>query len=83
MAKLTYKQRKRLPKKSFAIPSKRTSGNKAGRGAYPIPDIAHARNALARVSAYGTASEKKAVRGKVYRKYPGLKKRAQGRKKRK
>jgi pyrroloquinoline quinone (PQQ) biosynthesis protein C len=42
--------------------------------AYPIHDIAHARNALARVSAYGTSEEKRRVRAAVYRRYPSLKK---------
>jgi len=65
MAKLTYKKRKRLRKRSFAIPEKRK---------YPIHDIAHARNALARVAAFGTPSEKRRVRAAVYRKYPSLKK---------
>jgi hypothetical protein len=41
MSKLTTQARKKLPKAKFAEPSKR---------AYPIPDKAHARNALARVS---------------------------------
>jgi hypothetical protein len=38
MAKLSYQQRKNLPGSSFVFPGKR---------AYPIPDAAHARNALA------------------------------------
>jgi len=63
MAKLTYKQRKKLSKKSFALPKKR---------GYPINDRAHARNALSRVSAYGTPAEKAAVRRKVCAKYPDL-----------
>jgi len=65
MATLTYKQRKGLKKTSFAIPGERK---------YPIQDISHARNALARVSQYGTSEEKKKVRAAVYRKYPSLKK---------
>lgn len=63
MAKLTYGQRKKLPASSFAIPEKR---------AYPINDIAHARNALARVSQFGTPEEKRRVRAAVYKKYPSL-----------
>jgi len=39
MAKLTTKARKHLPKSDFGEPGKR---------AYPMPDAAHARNALAR-----------------------------------
>lgn len=41
MAKLTYKARKKLPSKEFALPDERK---------YPIYDKAHARNALARVA---------------------------------
>lgn len=69
MAKLTTKKRKRISKSNFAIPSKAP-----GPGSYPINDIAHARNALARVSQHGTPAEKAQVRRKVYAKYPQLKK---------
>lgn len=79
MARLTYKRRKGMPKSSFAIPSKKTQENPAGRGAYPIQDVAHARNALARVSAHGTPAEKATVKRKVYSRYPGLKARKQAR----
>jgi len=65
MAKLTYKQRKRLKGKSFVYRRERK---------YPIHDIAHARNALARVAQHGTPAEKKRVRAAVYRKYPSLRK---------
>lgn len=63
MARLTYKQRKNLPKSEFAIPEKRK---------YPIPDKSHARNALARVSQFGTPEEKKRVRAAVHRKFKSL-----------
>ena len=71
--KLTFKEKKALPKSAFAL--------KKGRydGAYPIPDLAHARNALARVSAHGTPGEKAAVRRAVYAKFPQLKARAKAR----
>lgn len=62
MAELTTKGRKQLKKSSFALPGKR----------YPIHDLAHARNALARVSQYGTPEEKARVRAAVHRKYPGI-----------
>jgi hypothetical protein len=78
MARLTYKQRKKMKKSSFALPEKKgkgKAGGVAGKGAYPIPDIAHARNALARVAAYGTPEEKARVRAAVYRKFPSLAKR--------
>jgi len=62
MAKLTAAQRKKLPKKEFALPG----------GRYPINDMSHARNALARVSQHGSPEEKKKVRAKVHKKYPSI-----------
>lgn len=41
-------------------------------GRYPIHDIAHARNALARVSQNGTPEEKSKVKSAVAKKYPGV-----------
>lgn len=67
MSVLTSQERNNLPTSSFAIPSKR---------AYPIHDLNHARDALARVSANGTAAEKAQVRAAVYAKYPDLRKSA-------
>lgn len=45
MSKLSTAERKKLPKKDFGLPSKvdKKGENKAGRGAYPMPDKAHAR----------------------------------------
>jgi len=63
MSKLTTQKREGLKKSSFAIPGKR---------AYPIEDKAHARNALARVSQFGTPVQKAEVRRAVHRKYPGI-----------
>lgn len=68
MAVLTAADRKALPKKSFALPSKR----EGGKGGYPIPDASHARNALSRVSQFGSSSEKATVRAKVHAKFPGI-----------
>jgi hypothetical protein len=65
MAKLSAKKRSKMKSKTFALPEKRK---------YPIPDKAHARNALARVAQHGTPAEKKAVRAKVTKKFPSLKK---------
>jgi hypothetical protein len=76
VAKLTYQRRKSLPKDSFAIPSRKTKANPAGKGAYPIPDKAHARNALARASQFGSPAVKAAVRRKVASKYPSIGKRS-------
>lgn len=60
MAPLTYGARKALPKTSFAEPGKRK---------YPIPDVSHARNALARVSGNGSSAEKEMVRREVKRRF--------------
>jgi hypothetical protein len=64
MAKLSYQQRKRLPKNQFVIPSKAPGG-----GSFPIPDLTHARNALARSS--GKPVEGR-VRAAVKRKFPSI-----------
>lgn len=66
--KLSYGTRAKMPKKEFALPGKRNKG----KGGYPIPDKAHARNALARVSQFGSPAEKKAVRAKVHAKFPDV-----------
>jgi Family of unknown function (DUF6582) len=57
------KERKKLSKKSFALPGKRK---------YPIPDKAHARNALTRVAQHGTPAEQREVKAAVKKRYPGL-----------
>jgi hypothetical protein len=72
-SKLTATARKHIKKSNFALPKERSKTH--GKGGYPIHDIEHARNALSRVSTFGSEAEKKAVRAKVYAKYPGLKKR--------
>jgi hypothetical protein len=63
MSKLTHRQRIRLADRAFAIPEERK---------YPIFNIGHARNALARVSAFGTEEEKRRVRLTVLTRYPQL-----------
>lgn len=65
MADLSTRQRKNLPKSDFAIPSQAP-----GPGSYPIPDLAHARNALARSAGQPEAG---IVRRKVLEKFPQLK----------
>jgi hypothetical protein len=72
MAKLTAAQRKKMPKKTFAVPSKKTKKNPTGNGGYPVPDANHARLALSMVSRYGTPAEKVAVKAKVHKKYPKI-----------
>lgn len=61
--KLTTEARKKLKRSQFAIPSERK---------YPVNNPSHARNALARVSQYGSATEKATVRRKVRSKYPSM-----------
>jgi hypothetical protein len=58
--KLSYGARKKLKKGSFVFPGARR---------YPIEDMAHARNALARSSGKPEGSK---VRAAVHRKYPSL-----------
>jgi hypothetical protein len=73
MAKdLTTKDRKKLSKSLFALPGKRK---------YPIPDKAHARNALARVAQNGTAAEQKKVKAAVKKRFPSIGKRKNDKKK--
>lgn len=61
-AVLTSKQRKNLPESTFALPGRR----------YPIPDRAHAANALARVAQNGTPDEQRQVKAAVCRKFPDM-----------
>ena len=70
--RLTYKGRERMKKSEFAIPSEKDKENPAGHGAYPINDIEHARNALARVAQHGPPEEQAEVRRKVHAKYPSI-----------
>lgn len=63
MARLTPTARSRLSSSTFAIPAERK---------YPINDPNHARNALARVSQFGSPAEKSKVRAAVHRKFPGI-----------
>jgi hypothetical protein len=62
MAELSAGERARLKNSDFALPDRR----------YPIHDITHGRDALARVAAFGTPSEKLAVRRAVHRRYPSI-----------
>lgn len=60
---LSYQARKNLPSSSFVFEKERK---------YPINDETHARNALARVSQFGSAEEKAKVRAAVKAKYPNI-----------
>lgn len=57
------KARNALPKSSFAVPGKR---------AYPVPDAAHARNALSRVAQNGSPAEQAEVKRAVASRFPSI-----------
>jgi len=71
-AKLTAAARKKLPKGVFVFPDKAP-----GAGSYPIHDIKHGRNALARASG---KPEEGAVKRAVYARYPQLNPKKKGEK---
>jgi hypothetical protein len=61
MAKLTTEKRNSLPASTFAGP----------RRSFPIPNVSHARNALARASD-ASPSVKEMVRAEVHRRFPQI-----------
>ena len=62
MSLLTTKRRNSLPSSDFAGPNR----------SYPVENKSHARNALARVSQFGSPSLKAEVDAKVHREYPSI-----------
>ncbi len=62
MARITTAERKALPASKFAGPGR----------SYPDDTVNRARNALARVSQFGSPAVKAEVRAKVHRDYPGI-----------
>jgi hypothetical protein len=70
---LSTEDREDLKEKQFALPKKaEDKEEKAESGNYPIPDLSHARNALAMVAQHGTPAEQAQVRAAVHKKYPEL-----------
>lgn len=65
MAKLTGRQRRKLPKSKFALPGTRR---------YPIDSKARARNALARAAQNEPKATQKTIRARVTKLWPSLKK---------
>lgn len=63
MAKLTSKQRNALPASDFAGPDR----------SYPVNDMSHARNALARASQNAGPALKAHIQSKVKKKFPQIK----------
>jgi hypothetical protein len=72
MAKITAARRNALPSSSFALPGKGEGPEGKGSGSYPIPDAAHARNALARGAQHASRSELATIKRKVHAKFPGI-----------
>ena len=62
--RITAAERHKLPAKDFAGSAKKES--------YPIDTEGRARNALSRVSQFGSESLKERVRAKVHAKYPDI-----------
>ena len=69
---LNAAERRALPDKDFALPGKGKGPEGKQAGSYPIPDLTHARAALAMVAKYGTPEEKEKVRAAVKRKFPDI-----------
>lgn len=63
MSVLTAAERNKLKTSDFALPKER---------AYPIHDLAHARDALSRVAQSGTPEEQAKVKAAVHKRYPKL-----------
>lgn len=72
MARLTYRQRKRMPSKQFAFPKKRTKANPAGKGAYPLDTAARARSALARGKRWLSPKKYNLLEIMVHKRYPRM-----------
>lgn len=68
MAKLTAAKRNKLPASTFAGPGR----------SYPINDLSHARNALARASGNAGPELKAHIRAAVHKKFPGIKQHDEG-----
>jgi len=70
MAKLTWKQRKKLAREhpeEFVFPELAP-----GHGTYPIPDSRRAHAALAYVARFGSASDQQAVCEAVHERFPKI-----------
>jgi hypothetical protein len=62
MAKLSSKERNKLPASTFAGPDR----------SYPIEDASHARNALARAAQHASPELQSKIKAKVKRRYPNI-----------
>jgi hypothetical protein len=78
MARITAKQRQKLPSSQFALPGKGTGKSGKGPGSYPIDTKARARNALARGAQHASSSQLAQIKRKVHRKFPDIGKKQVG-----
>jgi hypothetical protein len=73
MGKLTGAKRNKMPSSDFALPGRGKGKSGKGSGSYPIPDKAHARDALARGAQHASSGELATIKRAVHRKFPGIK----------
>ena len=69
---LSAAERRALPDKDFVFPGKGEGPKGKQRGAYPIPDKKHARNALAMAAAHASPEKQAKVKAAVKKKYPDI-----------
>jgi len=69
---LNAAERRALPNKDFVFPGKGEGPKGKQRGAYPIPDEKHARNALAMAAAHASPEKQAKVKAAVAKKFPGI-----------
>jgi hypothetical protein len=69
---LSAADRRKMPSGEFALPGHGEGPGGKGAGAYPIPDEAHARNALARGAQHASSAELATIKRKVHEKFPGI-----------
>ena len=69
---LNAAERRALPNKDFVFPGKGEGPKGKQRGAYPIPDKKHARNALAMAAAHASPEKQAKVKAAVAKKFPSI-----------
>ena len=69
---LNAAERRALPDKDFVFPGKGEGPKGKQRGAYPIPDKKHARNALAMAAAHASPEKQAKVKAAVKKKFPDI-----------
>lgn len=70
--RLTAANRRALPSSEFALPGQGEGPKGKGAGSYPINDLGHARNALARAAQHASPAEQATIRRKVHAKFPDI-----------